>query len=554
MSSLKRRSSPSTLPPSKRLHILNGAVPLSQLTFDSVLYEELILLIFANLSWIDLCSAQAVNRNWARLSLDNGLWKEQYLQVFGRSRLRGAKGVFGRTDGRAIKPLPETAQAQDVQDWRWMFRISWNWKKGRCSTKHIEGIMKPGSTPTSTPPHVLLAGSMTIIASSEASVCPEIHCLHSASPLRQTLSCGSPRQRQPFHITALALDQSPPLSGFLRLAAFLSTGEFLVFSIHQLNPSASSRKLTYHPFRPSPRTAPIIQAVYHHPLLISLSETFSLSLYDLSSDTISHTQTLTAYTTFPPCSLILSAQAPGSRYKLVLTYAVPIFPVHFSIGKESLVFISDCVTELIISGSRAPSPSLSSSPSPAGLMSVISTRTTRALDVPSGWIDQEKLRSMKEQWGRKLLRIQDTKSDGKWVVLAPGEALASDRHAASDTAVSPYQLSGDSPASLQLYRLSLPPVTSVASPPPKLTFTRYLHHTAGAVSSLTIADGRCVTLGKNGGIWVWDLESGTGAEVQPPSRLFGDESQTLEKGTVVFDDRRIITARGGILLVHRFDI
>ncbi|KAJ7780531.1 hypothetical protein DFH07DRAFT_949774 [Mycena maculata] len=536
---------PSSLPPSKRLHTLSGATSPLGLTFDSALYEELILLIFTNLSWIDLCAAQAVNKNWARVSLDSGLWKDQYLNVFGRTRLRGAKGFIGRTDGREIKRLPERVKAQtsdDIKDWRWMFRISWNWKKGRCATEHIEGILEAPnsvSVPTAIPTHVLLAGSMTIIASSEASLCPEVHCLPSTSAPKQTLLCGSPRHRQPFHITALALDQSPPLSGILQLAVFLSTGEFLIFSVQQPNPTTSSRKFTYVPLRASSRTAPIIQAVYHHPLLISLSEAFTLSLYDLSSDTITHTQTLTAYTTFPPSSLVLSVQAPGNRYKLVLTYAVPIFPVHFSIG----------VTELIISGPRESSPLQALDSAPAGPMSVVSTRTARALDVPTGWIDQEKLRSMKEQWGRKLLRIQNVASDGKWVVLAPGEAPLPGVPATSGatSAGSPYHLSGDSPASLQLYRLFLPPATSVASPPPKLTFVRHLHHTAGAVSSMALADGRCVTLGKNGGIWAWDLESGTGAEVAPPS-------DSVEKGTVVFDDRQIITARGGTLLVHRFDV
>ncbi|KAK7005629.1 hypothetical protein R3P38DRAFT_1711743 [Favolaschia claudopus] len=544
----KRGLSPAALPPAKRLPSSAApAAPLHPLAlnFDSALYEELVLLIFAHLSWFDLCSAHAVNRNWARLSLDNDLWKRQYLHVFGRSRLRGAKGFIGRTDGREIKPLPERVGAGteplELKDWRSMFRISWNWKRGRCSTEQIEGILKPpgpGSTFTSAAPHILLAGSTTIIASSVESLCPEVHCLCGASSTKQTLICGSPRHRHPFHITSIALDQSPPSSGVLQLAVFLSTGEFLVFLINQLNPCSSSRKLAYVPLRPTSRTAPIIQAVYHHPLLISLSEGFTLSLYDLSSDTIVHTQTLTAYTTFPPSSLILSAQTPGIRYKLVLTYAVPIFPVHFSIG----------VTELIISASPGSSAS-------SGSMSVVSTRTARALDVPAGWIDQEKLRSMKDQWGRKLLHIQDTQSDGKWVVLAPGDAPPPEQTSSSPSAVdSPYQLSSDSPASLQLYRLFLPLATSVASPVPKLTFSRYLHHTAGAVSSMALADGRCVTLGKNGGIWVWDIESGTGAEVAPPSRTGDPRVDLVEKGTVVFDDRRIITARGGTLLVHRFDI
>ncbi|KAJ7901969.1 hypothetical protein B0H14DRAFT_3080184 [Mycena olivaceomarginata] len=505
----KRSLSPAALPPSKRLHSLSGSAPLIALTFDSALYEELVLLIFAHLSWVDLCAAQGVSKNWA-----SGLWKSQYLQVFGRK----------------VKKLPERAavpESLELKDWRWMFRISWNWKKGHCSVEHIDGILKS--------PRSRIYLNVAATARAISGLCDNHRLLYgNASAPKQTLLCGSPRHRQPFHITALALDQSPPLSGVLRLAVFLSTGEFMVFSIH--NPSTSSRELTYVPLRATPRTTPIIQAVYHHPLLISLSEAFTLSLYDLSSDSIAHTQTLTTYTTFPPSSLILSAQTPGTRYKLVLTYAVPIFPVHFSIG----------VTELIIHASSVP----------GGSMSVVSTRTARALDVPAGWIDQEKLRSMREQWGRKLLRIQDTQSDGKWVVLAPGEPPLSGQTSSgtSSAAISPYPLSGDSPASLQLYRLFLPPATSVASPPPKLTFIRYLHHTAGAVSSMALADGRCVTLGKNGGIWVWDLESGTGAEVAPPSRSGDPEVDLVQEGTVVFDDRRIITARGGILLVHRFDI
>jgi hypothetical protein len=115
-------------------------------------------------------------------------------------------------------------------------------------------------------------------------------------------------------------------------------------------------------------------------------------------------------------------------------------------------------------------------------------------------------------------------------------------------------MSGDSPASLQLYRLSLPTVTSVASPPPKLVFVRYLHHTAGAVSSMALADGRCVILSKNGSINVWDLEAGTEAEVAPASRTGDTNLDSVERGTVVFDDRKIISARAGTLLVQRFDL
>ncbi|CAK5281759.1 unnamed protein product [Mycena citricolor] len=520
----KRTLSPTPLlPPAKRQQIDANTLRPIALSFDDLFYEELILLVFSQLSWSELCAAEAVNKNWQRISLDNGLWREQYIRVFGRSRLRGGKGFAGRSDGREVRPLPGRAvKALDLKDWRWMFRISWNWKKGRCRTEHIEGVFKPpepGSTPSLAPPHVVLTGSTTIIASSETSMCPEVHCLHTGGgpTSQQTLLCDSRGPRGPCSIAALALDQSAPRARLLQLAAFLSTGEFLVFAVDEQNPRATARKLTYIPQRPSSRTTAIIQAVFHYPLLISLSEAFTLSIYDLSADTVKHTQTLTTYTAFPPTSLVLSAQ-PGDRYKLVLTYAMPVFPVHFSIG----------ATELIIASSHDPMASLT----------VISTRTARALDVPPGWIDQDKLRCLREQWSRKLLHIQDTQSDGKWIVVGPGESPP------GNTVPGPV----DSLTSLQMYRLSLPAASSVASPPPKLTFIRYLHHSAGAVSSMALADGRCVTLGKNGSIWVWDLESGAGAMVSSPS------ASIVERSTVVFDDRRIISARAGKLVIHRFDI
>jgi len=100
------------------------------LTFENSIYDELVLCIFSHLSWSDLCAAQMVNRKWARLASDNELWRKQYLQVFGRSRLRGTKGHVERADGRLVKSLPGRAQADVPRNWKSMFRISSNWQKG----------------------------------------------------------------------------------------------------------------------------------------------------------------------------------------------------------------------------------------------------------------------------------------------------------------------------------------------------------------------------------------------------------------------------------------
>ena len=105
---------------------------------------------------------------------------------------------------------------------------------------------------------------------------------------------------------------------------------------------------------------------------------------------------------------------------------------------------------------------------------------------------------------------------------------------------------------------------------PKLTFVRTLHGQIGPVSTLALADGRCVSLGVNGSIWVWDLEGGTGTEVSAGVPEVGADEVDAEKveawervrkrmaqgtrGAVVFDDRRIVSASGCGVQARRFDI
>lgn len=128
----KHRLSPAPLPPPKRLHTAGGfhASTLSSMTFESAFYDELLLCVFSHLSWVDLCATQATSRSWARLAADNELWKGIYLRTFGRPRLRGARGFIGRADGREVRSLPGRARHEDYKDWKWMFRISWNWRTG----------------------------------------------------------------------------------------------------------------------------------------------------------------------------------------------------------------------------------------------------------------------------------------------------------------------------------------------------------------------------------------------------------------------------------------
>jgi len=152
-----------------------------------------------------------------------------------------------------------------------------------------------------------------------------------------------------------------------------------------------------------------------------------------------------------------------------------------------------------------------------------------------------------------MLRVADTQTDGKWVVLAPAfcPPLSSTLSSSSDSNLETSSfVSSDlhSPNIMQLYRLSLPSSSSA----PKLVFVRNLVGPMGPVSALALADGRCVGLGGNGCVWVWDLESGRGVEVAGARERVG----SWERGSIAFDERRIVSAGpdGDGVVARRFDI
>ncbi|KIK67273.1 hypothetical protein GYMLUDRAFT_37358 [Collybiopsis luxurians FD-317 M1] len=394
--------------------------------------------------------------------------------------------------------------------------------------------------------HILLAGSLIVTATSQSSSSPVI-CLRTLTGEEHTLACPTAYSE---NITAIVLDQGAPSNRRIRLAAFLSSGEFRVFCVNHDLPSSSYAELAYTPSRRSNRTCPIIHAAYHHPLLITLSETFTISVYDLSSGSAVLMQTLGSFTSFPPTSLVLS-RSSTSTYKLVIAYAIPVYPAHWTVG----------ATELMIAGpasiSELPQSSSLLISEPHTPMTIIHTRTTRALDVPQGWVDERKLSAMREQWTRKVASVADTQTDGKWVVLAPDDpSLRSSLPSSSPSGPPPSKFSGTSLYSftgLQLYRLSFPSLTSVSSATPKLTFVRTLHGQLGPVAALSLSDGRCVSIGVNGSIWVWDLESTLGTEIAGPSF---DVDRTLvdAKRGIVFDERRIVTSTNEHVVERRFDI
>jgi hypothetical protein len=301
-----------------------------------------------------------------------------------------------------------------------------------------------------------------------------------------------------------------------RLAVFLSTGEFSVYLVSHPTPSASSRLLRFVPRVRAPKPIPIISAAYHHPLLITLSATFRLSIYDLSGSKPRITETFSSFTSYLPASLSLSLVPSSSSstdaYKLTLAYSVAVYPAHWSVG----------ATEFLISTST---------------LCVTSTRTARACEIPFGFIDAETERVMRAQWGRRVGEAIDVAidPDNRWVILGPGADA------------------GTAPNALQLYRLHMP-LGGGAGAQPRLTFIRHLHGLSGPVARLAAGSGRCVCMGADGSMRVWDLGSGMGAEICGAESLSDHEPETSRSAALVFDDRKVISVRHHTTRVWRFDI
>jgi hypothetical protein len=348
---------------------------------------------------------------------------------------------------------------------------------------------------------VLICGDTTFIAGLHEDRFPFI------SMHRQAVSTAIIHSKRLFanqldKITCLVQDQSAADSSqrAFNVAAFYAPGSFSIFTIpHDTTDSHIEESRIYTPPTVSDRTTNVLAAAYHNPLLVTLSATFHVSLYEVAGDKVAHRQTLSSFTSYAPSSLTLSCPS-AKAFKLILAYSVPVYPSHWGVA----------VTELSIS--------------PASY-SVTSSKSRRAFDLPFGFIDEANWLLAREQWSRKVTHVRATATDGKWVAFA-----GSDNN-------------------IQIYRLSKSrkPGLGIRGED-QLTFVRTLFGHIGSIHSLALADGRCVSLGTDGSLWVWDLEMDWGVEVQR-----GEENARLV-GPVVFDERRILCVRDRKLEVSSFDV
>ncbi|GJJ06235.1 hypothetical protein Clacol_000425 [Clathrus columnatus] len=349
------------------------------------------------------------------------------------------------------------------------------------------------------PLHIALAGGLIIAASPFLSTVPRL-ILQAGEETTNVIPMKHDVSRM---ITTLALDQSQPAGSSYRLVVFYSTGPFSVFLVNPSNLRESREIITYTSSdNRRLRSGTIIQAAYHHPLLVTLSSRFDLTIYELQSTEMNGRlqvrlrQTLTSFTSHLPTSLILSNPSID-LYRLILAYTAPIYPAHWTAG----------ITEVMISS-----------------FAVQTTHSTTAFDMGSAWVPltPELLASLNEQNDRKLSNVSSVSTDGRYVALASGSIN-----------------------SIQLFRLSNKSRESGI----KLTFLRTLHGHLSPIQALAVSDGRCVSLSRDGSLWAWDVDRDSNVEIR--TQIYSDLPVSSQ---VIFDERRILVALNDRIIIHRFDV
>ncbi|CAE7134189.1 unnamed protein product [Rhizoctonia solani] len=407
--------------------------------FDTISSDETVLAIFTFLDPYDLCSAQLVNKHWSRLATDNHLWRIMFLREFSQSRLRGSRG-FTATN-REIKPLPSRAHSrtekwrldhdlpENYTNWRWMFRISSNWSRGRCTATVQRASAHPGDLhsylPSSYTPldgtmdsdrcldssraaHILLVGDMAIYASGQTSPAPTVYifrdCINSGLQIRHDPSPGSL-----VSVTTVCLDHS---SGGTRLAIFYSDHSWTICTVDY-----ERRHVAIDYSSTSRSGAAIINAAFHHPILVTLSSSFRMCIYylqtPLAAPILKHT--LSSYSGFTPLTMTLARYRTPDQYRILLAHASPIYPAHWSPS------VTDITISTQPSSDSSPSDTLSPLLHGSPHVRILSSSSTTN-QLPTGWIPDGTPDGIPEElrlrWLRKVSHVSGIQTDGKFVVFA----------------------------------------------------------------------------------------------------------------------------------------
>jgi hypothetical protein len=392
-----------------------------------------------------------------------------------------------------------------------MYRIASNWRRGVCiptisvhrtdscpgrSVSHSTLLLQSsGEWPNIQPQHSLFVAGSTLVVSPGVTASLPAVTIHSAGKqllVRPPTSFGT----ESIRVSTFALNQAGLSSKEVQMAVFYArenrAHHISIFGI--TSGLQGARRLKAHTSHVNHGYA--THAAFHSSLLVALTSTFQLEMYQVTEDTIQPLQTMSSFSSFPPSSLTLCRTQ--SAYKILLSYAVPIYPQHWSVA----------TTELSVREGEDK----------------VMSRTIRVFNPTSAtWEDMlpsERVQSTSgssPRHGAKMASVAAVETDGRWLVVAPSDDNL-----------------------MEVYRIKQN----------RLVHARTLLGPHHATVGLAVSEGRCVSVSRDGVAWVWDLDGGWGVEVQS-ERFF--EGAVEPGARVVFDERQIAVGCNGRVQIVRFD-
>ena len=303
---------------------------------------------------------------------------------------------------------------------------------------------------------------------------------------------------RPDHVTCISADQAvlpyddegSSYQGTrpARLAIFYQSGGFVVVSVRLDASRLTWARESIHAAQSRPRSVrrraaypaqadgdPVVLAVLHHPVLITCSTAFHLSVYSLAlapgkDSRPTHLSTMQSGVAFHPAALSIFPSSTkdfpndlkGSSFRAALTYCSPLYPASWTIAVQEFgIDLGSISTDEVWRGE---------------CYSV--GRGDEAEDGDEIW--PRRIRPIVGVKGRRAVGVG---TDGRWCVLA-GEDNQ-----------------------IQVYSLPTPATSPSSKPEPILHSQTLLAH-AAAVTSISLNAGRCVSGGRDGRILVWELDEG----------------------------------------------
>lgn len=302
-----------------------------------------------------------------RLANDALIWKSLFLRHFATSK--------------ATQKLSARAQDEGSQ-WKALYRLQTNWKEGQASASYI---LRHNVLPQPPPLNIPIASQVPITSIIQerrqpsmvqfignhvftASTSPthtvpriSLHRLGTTADHQKELGSFAPDSlvawyserphllnRHPISVTELRLDEGQQITSTnrlaqVRLAVFYSSSQYVLLRIHIEEPNERLKVVEEHAHLDMPlldRPDPILDARFHLPLLVTVSERSVLRIHHIALDPetgdfdVLLTQAaLQSQLCWRPLTLNLRRKSK-STFRFDIVYSTPWFPSSFTIALQ----------------------------------------------------------------------------------------------------------------------------------------------------------------------------------------------------------------------------